>query len=196
MQKLRSTTSKNTFTAIQDIFEIHGVYSEHSVVLNKHSKNQYNIFVHDEEVEKAEKLLVEKLWEESKLDYSIMGNDILKKEYVSALYESDEKKEIIEQLLLERRVTDDELQQLIDIETEKGYEQKYIKPLTIIWAILFVIFTGGLFTAFIGIYLHQRKKLHPFTEEKMYMYDSESRKYGLVMLIFGLLFFYVFIKSL
>lgn len=178
MQKLYTTTSKDIFTAILDILEIQSIYEEHHTSLNAEDETEYNIFVSTENVLKANALLKELLWETQNTykPYEI-SRKILLKRYLEAVLQDLVQKEEYEKLLYEKGYSDEQLQEIIDVEYEKGFVVKHYSVGQIIWASIGLV-SGGFITLFIAVYIRFSKTTHPLSQDRYYSYDDKSRAHA------------------
>lgn len=179
MQRLYTTTSKDDYAILLDILGIQSIYEEHTITLNENSENQYNVFVKDEDFDKANEILNEQDWEE---DYSQYDEKTLVDEL---MYQSNdtEKKEKIKTALLQKGVDEDEIHNKIEQEIIHEYE-----PLHISASKLLLLYLGAMLLGLgfpIGLKILFSKSNHPITKKRFHTFDKDTRNHARFMLIIG-----------
>lgn len=187
MKKLRSTTSKDEYTSIQDILNIQGIKMDVGRKFNFRSKKEYFIYVEESDFERADRILKEQLWQEPDGDdYTNYANEILLKEYLEAVFHDEEKKEQLEEVLNSRGYTNEELQHIIDTEYEKAFIIREFTHNQMFWGGVWVL-AGGVIAIIMALRIMFSKRRHPLSLEKYYRYDEKSRKNAQYLLVAGLI---------
>lgn len=179
MQKLYTTTSKDDYAILLDILEIQGIYEEHTITLNEHSENLYNVFVKEEDFDTTSEILKEQDFEE---DYSQYDEKTLVDELIYQSNDS-EKKEKIKVALSQKGIDEDAIHNKIEQEIINEYE-----PIPITSTNLILLYLGAMLLGLgipIGLKILLSKSTNPITKKQFHTFDKDTRQHAGIILIVG-----------
>lgn len=185
MEKIYTTTSKDTLTSALDILKIQGISAEYQKNQSDKNSTEYHILVDEVKVLEASTLLKKHLWDitqsEGNKPYEI-STEVLMRRYLEAVCQEKDVKSHFEQLLYERGFTDEQLQEIINIEYEKGFVEKHYSSTQVAWVIIGIAL-GGLLALFIALYIRFSKSYHILSLESYYRYDKKSRRHAEFLIV-------------
>lgn len=192
MIKLKTTSSKDTYMAILDILDIQGISREQNTTLDENSNWLYTVYVNEADLEKAEALLKVELWEEAEEDYGQYGADVLMDELIYHTKDDDEKRETVLNVLKEKGVTAEAIEQKIKEEIEIKRE-----GLDIGSDLMFIGYFGllllGLPSFRFAKKIYYSKEKHPITNETIYSYSAKTRRYAANLMTASVIVFVLFV---